>query len=404
MNMWIVKLCCLLTIVCSATGCAPAEPPENMSNVLFDREKTGDRYLENLSFYNNACPIPGTAGFIMSRQQAQKKSAIASLKIKYSTGDRVNVFVPGAPEFSGDYIISAEGLISIPFIPAITAAGLTEEQLNYRIEKAFIANKLFADAGFRLSVRVIQFSSINVTVSGAVFLPGRITIGGIRDSEKGEKNLNRFGDNPVDRDVAAAIRAAGGVRPDADISRIILVRDGREHVLDWRGAFTGQRVDDLILIDGDHIEVEEANCFQSGLVRPSQITPPGIRTFQSNLTQPVNSNANSAIGPQSQNIPYGTRFLAGLVSANCVGGSLASNARRYGVLISRNPKTLRTEVIQRSIEELVRSPDRDVLNPYLMPDDAIACYDSAVTDAKEAATAIQTILLPFQTAHNVKPW
>ena len=64
------------------------------------------------------------------------------------------------------------------------------------------------------------------------------------------------------------------------------------------------------------------------------------------------------------------RFLAGLVSSNCVGGSLATNGRRYGVLISRNPKTHRTEVIQRSIEELVLSPDRDEINPFLMPDDA----------------------------------
>ena len=129
-----------------------------------------------------------------------------------------------------------------------------------------------------------------------------------------------------------------------------------------------------------------------------------MRIFQSNLTQPTNSNANSAIGQQSQNIPYGTRLLAGLVSSNCVGGSLATNGRRYGVLISRNPKTHRTEVIQRSIEELVRSADRDSINPFLMPDDAIACYDSGVTDLKEAATVLQTLLLPAQTAHVFRNW
>ena len=92
------------------------------------------------------------------------------------------------------------------------------------------------------------------------------------------------------------------------------------------------------------------------------------------------------------------------MSTNCVGGSIASNARRFGVLISRNPKTLKTEVIQRSIEELVRSADRDVINPYLMPEDAIACYDSGVTDAKEFATVLQTLMVPVQTAHAVKPW
>ena len=80
-----------------------------------------------------------------------------------------------------------------------------------------------------------------------------------------------------------------------------------------------------------------------------------------------------------------------------MGGSRASNAGRYAVLISRNPKTSETEVIQRSIEEMVLSPDRDTINPYLMPDDSIACYDSAITDAREIATTIQTMLNPVDT-------
>jgi hypothetical protein len=86
-----------------------------------------------------------------------------------------------------------------------------------------------------------------------------------------------------------------------------------------------------------------------------------------------------------------------LVNANCVGGSRATNAGRYGVLISRNPKTHRTEVIQRSIEQLVLSADRDEINPYLMPDDAIACYDSAITDAREIASFVNQLLVPRRT-------
>jgi polysaccharide biosynthesis/export protein len=65
---------------------------------------------------------------------------------------------------------------------------------------------------------------------------------------------------------------------------------------------------------------------------------------------------------------------------------------------------MRTEVIQRSVEELVRSPDRDTINPYLMPDDAIACYDSAATDLKEVASLFQTLLVPAQTGHVFRSW
>ena len=61
------------------------------------------------------------------------------------------------------------------------------------------------------------------------------------------------------------------------------------------------------------------------------------------------------------------------------------------------PKTMETEVIQRSIEEMVLSPERDQVNPFLMPDDSIACYDSALTDVRELAITLQSILLPGQT-------
>lgn len=160
----------------------------------------------------------------------------------------------------------------------------------------------------------------------------------------------------------------------------------------------------MALEEGDQIHVTESPCFQSALVRPSQITPPGIRVFQSNLTVPASSNATSAIGAQSNSLPYGTRLLAGLVATNCVGGSLATNASRYGILISRNPKTRKTEVIQRSIEKLVLSADRDAINPYLMPDDAIACYDSAATDAHEIANLLQALAMSAVSVKAAEPW
>ena len=124
----------------------------------------------------------------------------------------------------------------------------------------------------------------------------------------------------------------------------------------------------------------------------------------SNTIQPVLSNANAAINKDSTGLPYGTRFLGGIVVANCVGGTRAVNAERHAVLISRNPKTQQTEVIQRSIEELVRSADRDAINPHLMPDDAIACYDSKTTEFREVMSSLGGILQNVTTAHGYRKW
>ena len=78
-----------------------------------------------------------------------------------------------------------------------------------------------------------------MTVAGAVFYPGRHTIGGVKDSDKLAPALAKYGDNPTERFVAAGLRAAGGVRPDANIAAIRVVRGRKSYMLDWQGAITG---------------------------------------------------------------------------------------------------------------------------------------------------------------------
>ena len=357
----------------------------------------GGSLKDDPSFVESVCPPAGTADYL----EPGKGGAIGSLShadltMRYSNGDRFNVVVPGAPEFSGDYVVNADGRVILPFAGELPVHGVTNTELTHNIEKALVKARLFEADGFRISVRPVSYAPINVTVSGAVFLKGRFTINGDHPPVLDGRAISKTGDSPLGRFVASAIQAANGVRPDADLANIRLTRNGKTYTLNWRGALTGEPVDDVPLMAGDHIHVGEASCFQSALVRPSQITLGGIRVFMSNLTVPALHNSNSAINKDSTSLPYGTRLLAGLVSSNCVGGSLASNAGRYAILITRNPKTQETEVIQRSIEELVLSPDRDKINPYLMPDDAMACYDSAVTDIREVATTLDSVLTPLQ--------
>jgi polysaccharide biosynthesis/export protein len=376
--------------------------PENASPAFSPEQNAGGKApvaheTKAQSYQTNHCAPPGTTSFMVPGTATNRRTPSNLLVMRYSTGDRFNLQVPGAAEFSGDYVVNADGRVMLPFAEPIIAIGLTNEALAQRIERSLVRAKLFESSDFRVSVRPVQYSAINVTVSGAVFLPGRFTINH-REPDKPEKVLARSGDSPMERFLAAAVRAAGGVRPDADLSRIMLHRDGQKHRLDWRGALTGARVDDVALLEGDHIHVEEAGCFQSALVRHSQLSPLGVRVFISNLTTPGISSIS--MSQHATNLPYGTRLLSALVSGNCVGGSRATNARRYGVLISRNPRTLETQVIQRSIEELILSADRDSINPFLMPDDAIACYDSAATDAKEVSSLLHAILLPFNTGAN----
>lgn len=385
--------------VALVSGCVSSAPPMNLEANLYDREKSRlNSHIKphTKSHRLNQCPAAGTASFMMPSALGRKHKRKRKVRIppmQYSPGDRFNILILDSPEFSGDYAVNLDGRVILPFAGQIKAAGLTNAQLARRISRTLVRKGIFTKQGSRVSVRPIQYAPVNVTVTGAVFAPGRHVINHVRAAEKSVKFRTKSGDNSINRMIPAALQAAGGVRPDADLTKVTVSRDGKLFNLDWRGAFTGQRVDDLPLIEGDHIEVGEADCFQSALVRPSQITPSGVKIFVSNLTAPALNNAS---GVQHQNasggVPYGTRFLKGIVQANCVGGSYSTNAKRHAVLISRNPKTGKTEVIQRSVEDLVRRADRDTINPFLMPNDAIVCYDSAVTEFRDAVSILGNIV------------
>ena len=66
------------------------------------------------------------------------------------------------------------------------------------------------------------------------------------------------------------------------------------------------------------------------------------------------------------------------------------------MLASVNPVTRQTQVIERSVEQLLRQSFRDDVNPYLMPNDALTCYDSDVTNLRDVAGALLDVIAPFK--------
>jgi len=243
-------------------------------------------------------------------------------------------------------------------------------------------------------LQVLQWAPIEVSVAGAVFEPGRVKINNPSAEVVMQERTSATGDYTSLRSVAEALRAASGIRPDADLQRVVVIRKGWQHELDLRGIVSGHLADNFVLTSGDSIFVPSTGCFQPALVRPTQITPKGFRVFMSNLIVPASDNSSGAVGRYSTNLPYGTRLLQAAVSANCVGGVQSTNASRKVVLASQNPLTASTEVVERSVEVLLRAPYDEIANPYLMPNDAVACYDSAVTNLRDIARTISDLIAP----------
>ena len=306
-----------------------------------------------------------------------------------AAGDRLHIELLGDPDgLSGLYTIDSNGTISLGTVRPIDAIGMGPAEFERALHTALVSAGLLRPLRNAVRVRLAETSGVPVHVAGAVFDSG-LTRPGERSAESrvGQKEGEVSGDANPARTVSAAIRAAGGVRPDADISSIYLIRGDRFATVDLRGLVAGFAATDPLVTAGDRVLVPDAPCFNPDLVRPSSLTQPGLRVFMSNLSRGANSNSGAGIGEKTGSLPYGTRLLQALVTMNCVGGSYMQ-ANRRAILVSRNPKNGESIVIERDVEKLVRTANRDDVDPFLMPGDSIICYDSRWSNFREALSLV----------------
>ena len=313
-----------------------------------------------------------------------------------SPGDRLRVTIPEGELFSGVYEVNLDGNIQIPYLDPLTVRGLEIDETKQLIRDTLINRQFFQPKFLQLNVSILQWAAVQVHVSGAVFQSGRISINNRSAEERNLQQNQSSGDNPPERFLTAALRGAGGITPLANVKEVMVIRNNFVQIVDLSGVFSGEEVDDVPLIAGDRVVVPILAKQQNNLVRPSQITPPGIRVFLSNLTIPAPSNATSSIKSDGSSFPYGARFSQAVISANCLGGTFPTNSQRRAVLVRTDRQTGETEVFDRGIEQLIRDSTDDTNNPFLMPEDGVGCYDSTVTEARDVVRTITDIILtPF---------
>lgn len=379
---------CLLAVV-ALTSCATYDTPDNIAAI-----GTGEGYQAQ---YRTPDVSRANAGFLRSSEinasrckpprggSGGKGSGAVAYALRgerLSRNDLVDIRIGDDDTFNGNYVVSRDGTLKLPFLSPIRAQGRSTDEIESDIAQELLAGDFFVDAP-RISVRVADFASVLVGVSGAVFEPHAVEIGGIQGDQVDSLRQAALGASTEGRNLSVALRAAGGVRPDADLSAVQLRRGGTLYEVDMRGVLEGRNVTDVMLIAGDEIDVPSRGCFQEDLMQPSPISPPGVSLYLSNLTQPAAGNAIAAVGQEVRQVPYGTRYLQAVIDTNCVGGARSTSADRSSVLVSRDPVTDVSIVIERNIEDLLRRADRDDFDPYLLPDDALVCYDSTVTNIAE---------------------
>lgn len=311
-------------------------------------------------------------------------------------GDLLRLNSTPFEELNGLYQITSDGDIELPFIGRIPVAGLSLVQAQTMSLDALRRNGWYKEGVTKVQLSIVESAAVSIVISGSVFNPGQTLLNSAAKSDRIDDIRQQTGSFTRAKNLFNALRSAGGIRPDADLTRIYLKRDESIYQYDLSSVisgFTDPKVPDLQT--GDQIYVPSLGQVQYSLIRPSAITPPGMRVFMSNLTAPALGNAQSAIGNDASRVPYGVSMIDIAISANCVGGTQMANGSRSVVLVTRNHGSKQQIVISRRIDDLLAQSSNPQVNPYIMPNDAIACYDSKFTNFRDVARGLGELISPI---------
>ncbi len=155
-------------------------------------------------------------------------------------GDPVDMKISGVPaeeqtQVNNVYTVDSNGMVNMPYINKVRAAGLTPGQLASSIEGSYRSARIFTNPTITI---VMQPQARFVNVGGAVRAPARIPF-------------------TEDMTLLASINAAGGFNDFADQKRVRLLRGNEAKVYDVR-QFRRDPGLDPHLQPGDRIEVPQS--------------------------------------------------------------------------------------------------------------------------------------------------
>ena len=389
-----LPIACLISML--VTACQVV--PKHLDNIGQDNEGRFKRLVETSLPQQSAdtsVNVMATNDSWWLNPTVSPKAHLLGTK-KLQVGDLVHLHSLPFDELSGLYQITSEGNIDLPFIGSQRVANTSLVSAKAVIELALKVNGWFKTGVTQIQLSITEDAPISVVIRGSVFNPGQAVLNARSKTEIQNEIRQNTGSHTRSRNLLSALRAVGGVRPDANLRRVYLERSGLVYQFDLSSLLSGYQHPDVPdLQNHDKIYVASLGYEQSDLIRPSSITPPGMRVFMSNLTAPASSNAQSAIGSDSSRVPYGVSLIDVAVAANCMGGTQMANASRSIILVTKNYGSKKQLVIQRGIDELLIEASNSNINPYIMPNDAIACYDSKFTNFREVARGLGELISPF---------
>ena len=293
-----------------------------------------------------------------------------------SSGDKVTLNIVQDEIFSGEYTISDDGYLHLPYLKRLYVNGLTIEDARFRLNNAFTKNKIFTPSQNIFSLRRTETGSIVVSVSGEVFNSGSFIL------KKYDKTPGYNKVIPRNRNLFNALQMADGVTPYADLTQIIISRNRKiitENISELMNGYLPRNIE---LVDGDHIHVESSKLFNENLVKPSLITPDSIKVFMATNNSPYSGETK---------IPYGSRVSQVLSVTGCVDKNQLLSKTRKIMIVRDYPKTMKREIFINNIGEILFNKDKEK-NTLLQPYDVVVCDNSIIDKISSGLINLSTIV------------
>lgn len=166
-----------------------------------------------------------------------------SLTAQIEAGKAINITIANVPEedkatITNVYPVSEGGTINMPFIGAVRAAGLRDNELAAILQSRYKAAGIYTNPTIQVIINMVQgkINEETVTVGGQVRAPGPVPFA---------KELTLWG----------AIQAKGGATEFGSMHRVKLIRNGSERTYDATKA----QIKQMPLQRNDTIEVPQKN-------------------------------------------------------------------------------------------------------------------------------------------------
>lgn len=226
-------------------------------------------------------PLPPTAALpaarsISSTAVSPVMSPTTLGNYRLGPGDQLEINVFDSADLSGSRVISPDGTITLPLIGGVQASDRTAAELATVLQQRFLT---YLKKPI-VTVTVTQFRPLLVSIAGEVRRPGPVQMKNVPSDLK--QNITVDNTNPSLPSLSAALKEAGGVTREADISQVVIKRRGEMLRFDlWQGLTSANAPQDQMLQDGDAIFVPKITASSPAidprLVAKSTIAPQTVK-------------------------------------------------------------------------------------------------------------------------------